>query len=555
MDAPTHPLFSAADIERESLAYPRLTAEEMAAGLACGTAETYPAGWSLYETGQRPVDCFIVVRGAVEIIDTSIEPQRMIATLGAGHIIGSIEIFAGRPAVAGVRTSEPTEVIRLTAAEVRRLLVQSGTLGEKWITAFMRRHLLIESLGFEGLRVYGAASDLATLRVRQFLHRNGVLHHWWDPSDPSAPALPATGGERRFPVVAWAGDVWLENPSLAEIARRVGVQREIPEGLFDTVIVGSGPAGLAAAVYAASEGLRTLVIDPVGPGGQAGTSSRIENYAGFPAGISGRDLALRAYVQALKFGAIFAVPVAVRRLHSRGEDRHEIVTDDGVTVQTRSVILATGVTYRDLAVEGLADFRGAGVYHSATQVEALLCTDRPVHVIGAGNSAGQAAMFLSKVSPEVNLVVRGGNLRKSMSAYLSERVAANPRIRVRLHTELRAVEGAERLEAVRLENTATGESTREESGGIFILIGAVPSTDFLGSAIALDANGFVLAGAQVSASGDWALERAPLPLETSSPGIFVAGDCRSHKVKRVAAAVGDGALAATCVTELLGTHA
>ena len=555
MNAPTDPMLSAADVAREDVAYPHLTEDEMAVARACGTTENYPAGWSLYEPGQRPVDCFIVVRGNLEIIDTSSRPERRIVAHDAGSIIGSIGIFAGRPAVAAARTTEPTEVIRLTAANVRQLLVRSGTLGEKWIAAFLRRRELIERAGFEGLRIFGPASDVTTLRLRQFLHRNGVPHRWLDTSDAAGQALLPAGQDRKFPVVAWGAEVSLENPSLAEVARRVGVQREIPDGLFDTVIVGGGPAGLAAAVYAASEGLRTLVLDRLGPGGQAGTSSRIENYAGFPAGISGRDLALRAYVQALKFGATFSVPVGVRTLRTRSDGRHEIITDDGTTVQTRTVIVATGVTYRDLGVAGLADFRGAGVHHAATQVEALLCEGRPVHVIGAGNSAGQAAMFLSKFSPEVNLVVRGGDLRKSMSAYLSERVAANPRIRVRLHTELRAVAGMERLETVQLENTATGEMTTEETVGLFILIGAVPSTDFLGAEIKLDENGFVLTGAQVTVTGDWALDRAPLALETSSPGVFVAGDCRSHTMKRVASAVGDGALAATCVTELLGTHA
>lgn len=555
MDEPIAPFLTAADIQREQIAYPPLTEDELARARECGKTEHYPAGWSLHEPRQRPVDFYIVVSGRVNIIDTSREPERIFVTHGPGSIIGDLGIFAGRPAVLAVRTVEPTEVIRLTIPEVRRLLVASGTLGEKWIAAFMRRRELIEQSGFEGVRIFGSPADPATLRIRQFFHRNGVPHHWLDTDDARARELLPAGRDWKLPALAWAGDVVLENPSLDEVARRVGVQREIPAGDFDTVVIGCGPAGLAAAVYAASEGLRTLVLDRVGPGGQAGTSSRIENYAGFPAGIPGRNLALRAYVQALKFGAIFSVPVAVHALRARNDGRHEIFTDDGTTVTTRTVIITTGVTYRNLGVEGLAEFHGAGVHYSATQVEALLCEGRPVHVIGAGNSAGQAAMFLSKFCPEVNLVVRGGSLTKSMSSYLSERVAVNPRIRVRLHTEPRAVLGTSQLEAVRLENTATGDLTTEPTGGIFILIGAVPSTDFLGDAIRRDGKGFVLAGTQVTAAGAWPLERAPLPLETSSPGVFVAGDCRSNTMKRVAFAVGDGALAATNVTELLGTHA
>ncbi len=551
------PLLGPEDLARETVAFPRLTEEEMADARHCGCAETYPTGHDLIEVGQRPVDCFIVVRGRVAVIDTSRGEERLVVDHGAGAILGDINALAGRPAVATCRCVEETEAIRLCAAAVRKLLVLSGTLSEKWIAAFLRRRELLTAAGFEGLRLFGPGTDRATLHLSEFLHRNGVAHHWLDTHRAADLALlPHTvdPAALRFPLIAWGDQVVLQNPTLPELARQVGVQGDIPAQVFDTVIIGSGPAGLGAAVYAASEGLHTLVLDRFGPGGQAGSSSRIENYAGFPAGVSGQELAMRSYLQALKFGAMFSAPVDVRELRCAEGGLHEILTDDGTVVRTKTVIVATGVTYRSPSVQGLDTFQGTGVYWAATQVEALLCEDRPVHIIGAGNSAGQAAMFLSKFSPEVNLVVRGGNLQKSMSSYLSERVEVNGRIRVRLHTEPRAIAGGESLETVTLENTATGERTSEPSGGMFVFIGATPCTDFLGGGILRDEKGFVLAGAQASASGAWKLDRPPGALETTCPGIFVAGDCRSRTTKRVAFAVGDGALAVTCVHDLLGTY-
>ena len=552
------PLISPADIAREADAFPTLTDEDLVLARSCGSTETHAAGETLFAAGDRPVDFFIVVRGEVEILDTSCDIARLLVVHGPGSILGDINLFLERPAVAACRVLEEVEVIRLTVEQVRRLLVRSANLSEKWMNALLRRRELMEVHGFEGLRVIGDHDDPATLRLREFMHRNGVAHRWIDSSDPAnqemlaafAPSISA------FPAVAWGQSVVVQNPSLREVATHIGIARPIPDEVFDTVIIGSGPAGLGAAVYAASEGLRTLVLDRLGPGGQAGSSSRIENFAGFPAGISGRDLAMRSYVQALKFGAVFSAPVSVSGL-ARGEDELlSITTTNGETIRTRTAIIATGVSYRSLGLTGLAELRGAGVYYSATQVEALLCEHRPVHIIGAGNSAGQAAMFLSRFSDEVHLVVRGGDLRKSMSSYLSERVEANPRIHIRLHHELRAIEGTHHLEKVHLEDTATGETSSEESAGIFFFIGATPCTDFLGDALCKDEKGFLLAGAQSANCGAWPLaSRQPCSLESSMPGVFVAGDCRSSTAKRVAFAVGDGALAVNCVHDFLGTYA
>ncbi len=551
------PLLSPADIDRDPDAFPKLTDEDLVLARSCGSTERHGAGESIFVAGDRQVDFFIILSGRVEILDTSDGTERLIVIHGPGAIIGDINLFLERPAVAACRVLEDAEIIRLTVAQVRRLLVRSANLSEKWIKALLRRRELMEQSGFEGLRIFGAHNDAATLRLREFMHRNGVAHRWIDTTAAeNAPLVAALDTPvAHYPAVVWGHAVVLENPSVRALATRIGIAQPIPEELFDTVIIGSGPAGLGAAVYAASEGLRTLVLDRLGPGGQAGASSRIENFVGFPAGISGRDLALRSYVQALKFGATFSAPVDVTGLTRGLDDLLTLTTDAGTRIRSRTAIIATGVSYRSLGVRGLSSLHGAGVYYSATQVEALLCEHQPIHIIGAGNSAGQAAMYLSRFTDHVHLVVRGGDLRKSMSSYLSERVEVNPRIRRRLRHELRAIEGTECVEKVQLENTATGELITEDSAGVFVFIGATPCTGFLGDLVCKDAQGFILTGAESAACGVWPLQsRQPCALETSVPGVFVAGDCRSRTAKRVAFAVGDGALAVNCVHDYLGTY-
>jgi thioredoxin reductase (NADPH) len=550
-------VISKTDVEREVLAFPTLDAAEIEIAKQCGQIEVYEAGECLYHAGDQPVDCFVIVSGNVQIIDPSGDEERVLVEYSSGGFTGEISVLTLRPSMASCRALAQCETVRLGAADMRLLMVRCPTLGEKWIPALLRRRELMEGVGFEGLRVFGERSDPATLHIREFLHRNGVLHHWLDTADSPIAKIAASlaAPPLRYPLVTCSRHILLQNPTLPELAEHTGIRRHIPDGLFDTVILGAGPAGLGAAVYAASEGLRTLVLDNMGPGGQAGSSARIENYAGFPAGLSGHDLALRAYIQALKFGATFSAPHIVSDVKCLPHGLHEVRTSDGVVVKTKTVIIATGVSYRTLGVIGLTELRGCGVYYAATQIEAMLCRDRPVHIIGAGNSAGQAAMYLSKFSSHVNLVVRGDDLRKTMSTYLSERVESNPLIAVRLHTELRGVEGKVCLEKVQLENTATGDISIEESCGIFIFIGANPCTGFLGDEILKDAKGFIVTGSELITSGKWPLpDRVPQPLETSCPGIFVAGDCRSRTTKRVAFAVGDGALAVTCVHDFLGTY-
>jgi thioredoxin reductase (NADPH) len=469
------------------LAFPRLDPIELKAAADCGKTEHILAGGILFRTGDDPLDCFVIVIGAVGIFDRTGATERQVATHEAGGFTGDIGLLAGRPALAEARALVDSEVVRLDAAQLRHLLVVSPAIGEKWMPALIRRRALLLARGHEGLHVFGRGDDPATLRACEFLYRNGVPHSWRDLATPEARTELAQlhpNGQPALPVVSMASKSLLAGPSLADLGRVTGVLRPLPSGRFDVVIIGAGPAGLGAAVYAASEGLRALVVDSLGPGGQAGSSSRIENYAGFPEGISGRDLALRSYIQALKFGATFAVPHSVTAMHTKADGEHVLALDDGSEVIARAVIVATGVSYRHLPVPGLAEFAGAGVYYAATQMEAIRCRDQTLHIIGAGNSAGQAAMYLSRFTDHVNLVVRGDNLYASMSDYLADRIVANPHVQLRLRCELRQVSGKRSVETVSLEDSARGTQIDEPSGGVFIFIGAVPATRFLGQEVA-----------------------------------------------------------------------
>ena len=551
------PIFSAEEIRNDPVTFPMLSPEELEEARKCGHAEHYETGEMIFKAGDPRADFFVIARGSVEVIGILNNEERVLVVHTAGGFLGNIAIFGGRPADVSCRAAEATEIIRLSVAQIRQLVVCASSVGEKWMEALLRRCWFLNARGVEGLRVLGSHSDPATLRLREFFFRNSVMHRWIDTDDPANDhsVTEMGAGPWQFPVVARFHEALLQNPTLADAAKLAGIRRKIPDEVFDTVIIGCGPSGLGAAVYAASEGLRTLVLDRVGPGGQAGASSRIENYAGFPSGLSGHELAMRSYVQALKFGATFSAPNDVADVRCLPGELHEIVMTDGSVARTKTVIVATGVSYRTLGVKGLNALRGSGVYYAATQVEAMLCDKRPVHVIGAGNSAGQAAMFLSTRNENVHLVARGGDLRKSMSSYLSERVEANPRIKIRLHTELRGVEGIGCLQGVHLENTGTGVTSVEESCGVFIFIGATPCTDFLGESFHRDEKGFLITGVELAASGHWpSKERLPCSLETSCPGVFAAGDCRAFTPKRVAFAVGDGALAVSCVHDFLGTY-
>ena len=376
-------------------------------------------------------------------------------------------------------------------------------------------------------------------------------HEWLDISDEENRIKLEEIREdvQSYPVVTHGSRVLFEAPTRAQLADHLRLRRQLPSSVYDVLILGGSPAGLGAAVYAASEGLSSLVLDGLGQGGQASSTSRIENYAGFPDGISGRDLAHLIYLQALKFGADFHVPSTVSNLDRRSNGLFRVRTVEGDYVLGKSVIIAAGVSYGMLDVEGLNDLQGPGVYYSATNIEARLCRSSPVHVVGGGNSPGQAAMFLSQTGDEVSLVIRGSDLRK-MSSYLSERVLANRRIRIRYNTEVVGIEGVDHIWGVRIRER-NGEIKNESTSGLFVFIGAKPRTEFLPASIVRNDQGYLLTGQEVSALPVWKEPRLPCTVETSLPGVFAAGDCRSGSPKRVAFAIGDGATAVASAHKFL----
>jgi thioredoxin reductase (NADPH) len=428
---------------------------------------------------------------------------------------------------------------------LKQLINQHPDLGDVILQAFIaRRHLLREGGEFTGLRVIGSRYSHDTFRVRDFLARNRVLFTWLDvESDPRVDLVLKQFGvtQSETPVVAWGNKLLLRNPSNRELAEVIGIRKPLEQPLYDLVIVGAGPAGLAAAVYGASEGLNTLVLECTAPGGQAGTSMRIENYLGFPTGITGSELAERAYVQANKFGA--RLPVATAAVKLTFHNNYPVVQiDGGESVTARCLLIATGAHYRKLPAEGCERLEGCGVYYAATFNEAQLCRGSDVVIVGGGNSAGQAAVFLASTTRKVYLVVRADDLYRDTSSYLARRIEETPNVEVLLNTVVRKASGDACLTAVELLNAKTGEVKVIDTPALFSFIGAVPRTDWLPAEIARDAKGFILTGVALeSAQGSG--RRQPFLLEPSQPGVFAAGDVRSGSVKRVASAVGEGAMA------------
>ncbi len=426
-------------------------------------------------------------------------------------------------------------------------------LGELLLRAFIARRELLVASDFQGLRVLGAGSSRDTFRIRDFLARNQVPFTWIDMDhDPQVSELLLRFGlsEADTPVVINGSEPLLRNPSTRALADAIGVRRLLGKKVYDLVVVGGGPAGLAAAVYGSSEGLATAVIDATAPGGQAGTSSKIENYLGFPTGISGADLASRAILQAQKFGAQFSNPSQVVRLEFEN-DSPLVCLDDGQRVSTRCLLIATGANYRKLDVPGREQFEGSGVYYAATQTEAQLCRGSEVLVVGGGNSAGQAVMFLSDQTTRVLLLLRGGDLRKGMSSYLADRIEGASNIEVLSDAEISRMLGDQWLKAVEIKNHRTGETRTVQTPAVFTFIGAIPCTGWLPPEIETDSKGFVKTGRLASTSPYWTAEREPFLLETSRPGVFAAGDVRLGSIKRVASAVGEGSMAVQFVHEYL----
>jgi thioredoxin reductase (NADPH) len=540
--------------DSDPAAFPTLTSAQLERLHDYGTPSAVAAGDWLFVEGERSSGLIVILDGDADIVlaDPATGDESVIATHGAGRFLGELNLITGQRTYLRARMRSDGEVLRIDVTEFRRLLASDPEIGDLVFAALVaRREIIQRGAGAAAIRLVGSRYSARSIELLSYVRRQRLAHQWIDleSSDASdVDALLAGAGVDRAetPVVITSTGV-LRSPTVGELAEHLGlVYQPTSLELLDVVIVGAGPAGLAAAVYGASEGLRTLVIDRTGVGGQAGTSSRIENYVGFPSGISGGELVERAALQAQRLGAEISSPCSVERIDAVC-DGYRLTLGDGAALMARAVVIALGVQYRKLPLARLEEFEGAGVYYAATEIEARVCAADPVTVIGGGNSAGQAAVFLAQQGSPVTIAIRGDSLRSSMSSYLIDRIEAAPGITVAAHTEVAGLHGGDRLEEITLRDNRTGSERRQRCAGLFSFIGAVPFTSWLDGFVELDAKGFVLTDADLGPHVGF----DPLPFETSRPGVFAAGDVRAGSMKRVAAAVGDGSSAIRSVHQRL----
>jgi len=537
--------------------FPTLTPAQIARVGPHGQKRRAQAGEVLVEPGDPNVRWFVVLTGQIEIVRRSGATEERVTVLGPGQFTGEANMLSGRPGFVRMRTLEPAEMVEVDRERLLTLIQTDSELGEILMRAFLLRRVELIARGLSDVVLIGSDHCSGTLRAKEFLTRNSHPYTYvdLDRADDVQEILD------RFhvsiadvPVLICRGDQVLRNPTPREIARCLGFNESIDEThVRDLVIIGAGPAGLAAAVYAASEGLDVLVLESNFPGGQAGSSSKIENYLGFPTGISGQELATRAFTQAQKFGAQVMVAAVARQL-ACARKPYAVEMDDGRRIPARTVIIATGAAYRRLALENLSRFEGAGVYYGATFMESQLCRGEEV-VVGGGNSAGQAAVFLAQAASRVHMLVRSEGLADTMSRYLIRRIEGSPNIALETRTEIVGLEGNGHLERVQWRDRRTGEITTRDIRHVFTMAGAIPNSGWLGGCLALDAKGFIKTGAEISpeelAGARWPLGRAPYLLETSLPGVFAVGDVRGGNFKRVAPAVGEGSIAVALVHRVL----
>ncbi len=535
------------------IAFPKLSHDEVATFAAMAELCDFEDGAVLFRAGQRG-HCFYVVKsGEIALVDETGDEPKTIAVHGPDQFSGDVAILMDRPAVVSAYAKGHCQAYCVQPDRVREVIREIPDLSDKLLEAFQIRRTILERSGFVGVRLFGDLKDPDLTAIREFFDKNKVPHTWVDSQDDAGRALMAQLDIQpdQLPFVMCNQGTRSPRPTVTRIAECLGLKRQIRTEPFDLVIVGAGPAGLAAAVYGASEGLSTIVLDRFGPGGQAGTSSKIENYMGFPAGLSGADLANRGYLQALKFGAELVAPVDVQLL-DQADGLHRLTLDDGQIVSGRTVLIATGASYQRLPVPDNTRWDGAGVFYSCTSVHARWCRTGRAAVIGGGNSAGQAAMYLAEHTAGATLLLRGGDIRKSMSDYLARRIEKHPKIEVLHHVEVANFRGETTLEGFRLRDNQTKQERDLDCSAAFVFIGAVPRTDWVPESVATDPKGFILTGADAARLDRWPLtDREPCAVETTCPGIFAAGDVRSNSTKRVAFAVGDGALAVTCAHRVL----
>lgn len=549
------------DPGRDTRAFPVLDAERLARVLECGVSGDVAAGQVVFRLGDETYDLVVVESGVLEVVREAnlVSPEVVVATFGPGEFLGELGILTGQSVYLSARVATGGRICRVPPASFRSLMATDADISDVLLTAFTARRELLMGVAAETIDIIGNAFSAASMSLRTYVARQELPHRWMEADSPDAVAVmtAASLGHDDLPAVLLPGGRTVPRATPSLLAEQLGLTYRRFEGEdTDLIVIGAGPAGLAAAVYGSSEGLDTILLDAVGPGGQAAASSRIENYLGFPNGVSGAELTRLAATQALKFGTRIYAPCAVKKLQQSG-GRLEVVLDDGTRIATRTVIVATGARYRALPLARWSAFEGAGIYYAATELEARSCEGRPVAVVGGANSAGQAALFLAGRDCAVSLVLRGPDLRARMSSYLVDRLVAHPRVTVRPSTEVTALDGDVRLSAITLTDTVTGAASTYSCGGLFCFIGAAPATDWL-DGCAVDGAGFIRTDTRIrpeELGSRWqVLGRGPLPFETSLPGVFAAGDVRHGSMKRVASSVGEGATAVSFVHQVIEAH-
>jgi thioredoxin reductase (NADPH) len=553
MATPLMPL--SADVTRE--AFPVLTAEQINRIRPLSKVRKVKAGEILFEPGDSDLPFLVVLSGSLEIVQPDLHGEHPIVKYEAGGFAGEMTTISGRRGMMRGRVTADGEFLEMSNAELRTLVARDAELSEILMRAFILRRVTLINLGQGNAVLMGSRHSAQTLRLREFLTRNGHPHSYVDlDTDTSAQEMldhfHVTMAE--IPVVVCNNRTVLRRPSIRELARCLGLNEHITASeVRDVVIVGAGPSGLAAAVYGASEGLDVLMIEAESPGGQAGSSSKIENYLGFPMGISGLELAGRASAQASKFGAKMLIANNVTKLNCERRP-YELSVDCGSVIRAKTVIIASGAQYNKPKIDNLKKFEGQGIYYGATHIEAQLCGPEEAIVVGGGNSAGQAAVYLSQTASRVHMLVRSSQLSDTMSRYLIQRIEENPAIELHYRTEIVALEGETQLERVTWQNKDTGEISTHDIRHLFIMAGGAPRTEWLQGCVALDSKGFILTGRDldpVLQDYRWPLQRVPLMLETSLPGVFAVGDVRAGNVKRVASAVGEGSISIYLVHRVL----
>lgn len=541
------------DRETNQQAFPKLSENDLTELSQFGESQTFNDGETLIKAGEKEFDFYIIKSGKLRVVDTSSGEERTVTTLGEREFVGDLANLKGSPANSTVVAQGECRVRAIAPEKLREILNKNSHLSDLILQTFIARREALEESDFVGLRVIGPKGCSDTFRIRDFLAKNHVKFNWIDTeSDAEVDEILQHFeiGHGDTPVIVYGNEWITKNPASEELAVELGLKKPIENKVYDLAVIGAGPAGLAAAVYGSSEGLDTIILEKEALGGQAGCSSKIENYTGFPLGLSGRELACRANIQAQKFGSQFCLTSEVLGLESN-DDGYLLKLNNNEKVRTQSILIATGVSYRKLPIEGIEKYEGTGVYYSATKVEAQLCQGATVIIVGGGNSAGQAAVFLSQFADRVLILIRKDNLAQKMSSYLLQRVEKIDNVEILTHTEVTGVKGDRLLTHAEITNNQTEEKQELEVCGIFIFIGAKPHTEWLPEQIETDEKGYIKTGLDVKDSPHWEADRQPFFLETSSRGIFTAGDVRCDSIKRVASAVGEGSMAVKFVHKVL----